>query len=117
MKTEIINVPGKGICILISEIDVTDFIKGIKDLKTIGLNGCPFSNIHSIVHEIRNGKRLLAIKKIRAQTGWGLKEAKQYLDGFIPVNSYYPISYEKYATKFLLHHVSEEFIKDDDFKV
>lgn len=32
MKTEIVNVPGKGICILISDINVNDFIYGVKNM-------------------------------------------------------------------------------------
>lgn len=36
--------------------------------------------------KIRDGKRILAIKEVRAGTGWGLKAAKDYVDFQWPPN-------------------------------
>jgi ribosomal protein L7/L12 len=33
--------------------------------------------------ELRVGRRIGAIKEVRAYTGWGLKEAKQYVDALV----------------------------------
>jgi hypothetical protein len=123
MKTEIINVPGKGICILISDIDPKDFIHGIDKVNTLGMCSGPFTNIHAIAEQIRIGRKIGAIKEIRAQTGWGLREAKEYIDKFAP-NIGYDVSvaeaathYNNNANRFLQAHMPEEFIDGDEFKI
>lgn len=37
--------------------------------------------IDSIIYELKQGNKLLAIKKVREITGWGLKDAKDMIDG------------------------------------
>jgi ribosomal protein L7/L12 len=116
MKTEIVNVPGKGICILISDIDVNDFIQGVGAVKTLGIGNKIFTNINVIADCIRVGKKIAAIKEIRAQTGWGLKEAKEYADRFI-THGRDPIRNNQEAENFIRMHLPDDFIENDEFKI
>lgn len=124
MKTEIVNVPGKGICILISDINVNDFIHGVKNIKSLSMFGGPFTNIQVIADQIRIGRKIGAIKEVRAQTKWGLKEAKEYIDRFVPNGGNYDLSpdeQESYfngcANRFLQAHMPNDFLGDDEFKI
>jgi len=124
MKTEIVNVPGKGVCILISEIDVNDFIQGVNSIPTLQTNGSPFSNVHLIADFIRKGQKIGAIKEVRQQTGWGLREAKEYLDRFMDTSYTYRMSAgeqmdvnERSAEHFIRHHTIRDFFDEEDFKV
>jgi len=114
MKTEIVKIPGKGVCILISDIDLNDLYNNTSELPIIGqsLFG-PFSNIHVIADNIRDGRYIAAIKNIREQTGWSLREAKNYIDKFKSNESNLLD-----AEKFIKAHTIEldDFIGADEFK-
>ena len=112
MRTEIVNVPGRGICILISDIRISDFdTEKIEKMNIFG--GGPFSNIQVIYDEIVVGRKISAIKEVRAQTGWGLREAKQFVD------SYYddPGGRTVGAERFRREYTRQNHLSDDLFKL
>jgi len=37
--------------------------------------------IDSVIYHLKNGQKIAAIKKVREITGWGLKDAKDMIDG------------------------------------
>lgn len=86
MKTELMHITGKGMCIVISDINPNDFVF---DQGTAIYNTGIFSNVGIIADCIRDGKKIAAIKEVRAQTGWGLKEAKHYVDKYTVHGSHY----------------------------
>ena len=73
------NITGKGLCIVISDIKPNEFVFGGD--KPI-YDGGVFEDIHTIADCIRSGMKIAAIKEVRSQTGWGLKEAKEYIDRY-----------------------------------
>ena len=109
MKSELVNVPGKGICILISDIDVNEFIR-----KTPRGNGV-FSDVSKITYEILMGRKISAIKEIRAQTGWGLKESKDYLDKYMPSGIHG--DYDRISDNFQRNHTIQDFILSEEMMV
>jgi len=120
MKCDLVNVPNKGICILISDINPKDFIMGmVKDGKNIlNFGGGMFSDLYSIAQYLKDRKKISAIKEVRAQTGWGLREAKIYIDKYIPMNNNEWIDYDIIAERFINDHApKEDFIKNVDFEL
>lgn len=125
MKTEIVNVPGRGICILISDIEPKDFIHGVDNITSLGICGGPFTNIQVIADQIRKGRKIGAIKEVRGQTGWGLREAKEYMDKYMenlgydscfsPAEQY--AHYNECANNFLRAHKPDDFLGDEEFKI
>lgn len=119
MKSEIINVPGKGVCILISEIDLSDFGEDIPSFNLL------FNDIHGIADEIRNGRKIGAIKKVREQTKWGLKEAKDYIDQYMITGVYtaedrnagVEASNADVADKFIRDHALDDFLNREEMNV
>lgn len=115
MKTELMTIPGKGICIVISGINPNDFVFGGR-YPFVGAG--IFSDVMIIAEEIRRGRKIAAIKEIRSQTGWGLKEAKEYIDRYVEgwdnQNSY---SCNVYAERFLQAHMPDDLLDEDEFKV
>lgn len=121
MKTELMNIAGKGVCIVISELNVNEIISALGGNVTAFSNAL-FSNIHIIADEIRAGRKIAAIKETRSQTGWGLREAKEYIDKFIPPSGYGyggppERDYGVCADNFLKTHMPKDFIGDNDFKL
>lgn len=124
MKCDIVNVPNRGICILISDIDPKDFIKGMldNDGSILKFSGGVFTDLYTIARYITERKKISAIKETRSQTGWGLREAKIYIEKYIPLNTYQDpiefIDYDEAARKFVSDHApKEDFIKNDDFEL
>lgn len=124
MKTEIVHIPGRGICILISDVDPKDFINGIKGIPTLDIDLGPFTNIYTIADQIRTGRKIAAIKEIRVQSGWGLKEAKEYLDKFFPMGAAYNMNpddqrvfYNNCAEKFIKAHIPNDFLEKDEMEI
>ena len=111
MKSELYNHPTKGICILISEIHQSDFVGKIPSL------GHGFTDIAIIADEIRRGRKIGAIKEVRAQSGWGLKEAKYYIDNYIPMGYGHDDEFGEIADRFIKDHLPKDFIKIDDFRL
>ena len=111
MKAELYKHPSKGICILISEIAQSDFLGKIASL------GHGFTDIGIIADEIRKGRKIAAIKEVRAQSGWGLKEAKYYIDNYIPMGYGHDDDFEEIADRFIKDHLPKDFIKFDDFNL
>lgn len=106
MKAELIEYPGKGICILISDIDPADFWR-------LGKNRGQFFNVNLIADLIRRDMKIPAIKEIRHQTGWGLKESKEYLDKYI----YTGADLKENAEQFLRDHSASNFFEDNEFEI
>jgi len=120
MKCDLVNVPNKGICILISDINPKDFIMGmVKDGKNIlNFGGGMFSDLYTIAKYIKEKKKISAIKEVRAQTGWGLRESKLYIEKYIPLDFIDFVSYSNCAEKFINDHApKEDFIKNVDFEL
>lgn len=118
MKSELYHHPTKGLCILISGIDPSDFNASIPSL----VRGGMFTDIMKIANEIRAGRKIPAIKECRSQTGWGLKEAKEYIDkylsGYIDDNGMYrEEKLESMYKMFLTDHMPKDFIEKDDFEL
>ena len=118
MKTEIINHPTKGLCILISNIDINAILKIIdvfpknnNDIERLNV----FSNIEIIASDLRAGRRISAIKEVRKQTGWDLKKAKEYLDNYYM--KYNSDNYNLAAFKFMQDHMPKNFISKEEFNL
>jgi hypothetical protein len=113
MKSEIMRIPGKGLCIVISELDVQSLIGD--NITTLG--GGIFSDVYSIAELIRTEKKIGAIKEIRVQTGWGLKESKEFIDKYIPMG--YPINFNfnAAADRFVIDYSPKDFLNDEDMKL
>jgi len=115
MKSELINVSGRGVCILISGI-TNDFLKSGK-LPSINLI---FSDIHRIADAIRCGHKIAAIKEIRSQTGWGLRKSKDYIDKYCASDFYAENEsiHSDCADKFIAENSPElEFLEEDEMKI
>jgi hypothetical protein len=119
MKTEVMNIVGKGVCIVISELNFNELADALSgDITRVNSGNAVFSNVYKIADEIRARRKIAAIKETRAQTGWGLKEAKEYIDKFIPPSwGRDDSNYDTYADNFLRAHMPENFIADVDFKL
>ena len=119
MKSEIINVPNKGICILISDIDLSKL--SLKDIPTVN---ALFTDVQAIALEIRNGRKIAAIKKVREQTKWGLKEAKEYIDrynitGVFGTDNSERVNLlnEEASNKFLNDHTMDDFLDREEMQL
>lgn len=114
MKTELMNIPNKGLCIVISELDAGEIIRGLKG-EVPFFGGGIFNDVYVIADAIRDKKKIQAIKEVRAQTGWGLKEAKHFIDKYVPMGVRDDFGYHAAADRFISDHVPKDFIKDEDF--
>lgn len=111
MKSEIINVPNKGICILISDIDISNFnISGIPIVNVL------FTDVLAIANEIKEGRKIGAIKKVREQTGWGLKESKDYVDKY-NIDYTNNIVNEEASLKFISDHTMDDFLEREEMQL
>lgn len=112
------NIPKKGLCIVISELDVADIVKGLKGEVPL-FGGGIFQDLYVIADCIRVGKKIQAIKEVRAQTGWGLKEAKEFMDNWYPMGlgSSDMAVLNAMADKFLRHHMPKDFLNDEDMSL
>lgn len=118
MKAELIKVTGRGMCILISDLNPQALAQGALNVEHI-ING-PFHDVHIIADQIANRRKIGAIKKIREQTGWGLKESKEYIDKFIPTGTPEGFDYMIAAENFIKKHcyVAEgEFVSSDEMEI
>lgn len=112
MKAELVNIPDKGLCILISELDMDTLFKYSGHI-TSSFHPL-ISNPAAIANEIRNGQKIAAIKELRYQTGWGLKESKEYMDRYMPT-----YNYNRYTAteKFMSDHMPSNFLEIEDMKL
>jgi hypothetical protein len=118
MKSELIKVKGRGMCILISDLNPQALAQGALNVNHI-VNG-PFHDVHIIAEEIRHKRKIGAIKKVREQTGWGLRESKDYLDKFVPTGVPEGFEYDLAADHFIREHcfVAEgEFVSSDEMEI
>lgn len=113
MKVELMHIAGKGLSIVISDFNISDF--GARAMP----NGSvvAFTDVNAIANCIRNGHKIAAIKELRSQTGWGLKESKEYIDNWtsFSVNGYN--DYNAFADKFIRDHVITDFFDNSEFKI
>lgn len=119
MKSEIINVPNKGICILISDIDASQLSQLNIDIPTVNIL---FTDVLAIANEIKEGRKIGAIKKVREQTGWGLKESKEYIDKYnVTYNhtsdSSFNNSNEEASLKFISDHTMDDFLEREEMQL
>jgi hypothetical protein len=129
MKVETVNIPGKGICLLISDFERDDIARlaGGSEFSTkLPSYDLIFTDINEVVKHIRIGHKIAAIKEIRTQTGWGLKEAKDYIDkfwiGYDTYNTNDPMecrrAWNLSAERFIREHTpQEDFIEENDLKL
>jgi hypothetical protein len=93
----------------------------IEDLKgsTHGFftRGTLIKDVHAISREIRNGRKIPAIKELRAQTGWDLRTAKNYIDEYMPNFRNSEETNNMLANRFIEEHTHTNLIEDDEFKV
>ena len=124
------NITGRGLCIVISDVNPNDFI-GVVGGNLYYDTGV-FSDIKTIADCIRNGMKIAAIKEVRSQTGWGLKEAKEYIDRYTNDTGFGNITYNpvprgtdervniKCADRFIKDHTPApptDLLDEDEFKV
>ena len=77
MKTEIINHPTKGLCILISNIDPNAFLINNKIENSIDIEKLGgLTNVEIIASYLQAGRRISAIREILDQTEWDLKKQR-----------------------------------------
>lgn len=115
MKTELMDIPGKGICIVISDVNPNDFVFGGGK---VFYGGGVFDNVMIIADEIRAHRKIGAIKEVRNQTGWGLREAKEYIDRYTG-HGYgrNTVEASRCADRFIRDHMPKDFLKGDDFEL
>ena len=114
MKTEFYIHPEKGLCLLIS-----DFASN--DLNRMGLSNMTntiIRNPNAIAIEIRNDNKIAAIKELRTQTGWSLKEAKEYMDRYMPQPRPF-FNPQEVADNFIIDHtvVLNDFLDSKDMQI
>jgi hypothetical protein len=118
MNCELMHIQGKGLCIVISDFNPNDFGSGLVNGQVI-----PFTNVNAIAAEIRLGRKIAAIKELRSQTGWGLKESKEYIDKYTDgivynrdgVNHF---ANDRAADRFIQAHTpATDLLGEDEFKV
>ena len=110
MKAELINVPDRGLCILISDIDIQQVNDVASSVYRNSFDNSVFSDIYLIADELRNRRKIGAIKEIREQTHWGLRDAKAYIDKYIPMGINENFDYNMAADKFIKDHTIQDFI-------
>ena len=112
MKAELVNVPNRGICILISELDLNMLLKysGHSSNSTHPL----IYNPAAVANEIRIGQKIAAIKELRSQTGWGLKESKEYIDKYMFPGNY---NRDTAAERFMSDHMPSNFLDIEEMTI
>ena len=117
MKAELVNIPDRGLCILISDIDIEQLnnVAGYGDYAQQAVNTRIFSDVYIIADQIRDNRKIPAIKLIREQTGWGLKEAKEYIDKYMTSRNGYCTAYpDGAADRFIKDHTIQDFILTEE---
>lgn len=117
MKVDYIKVDGE-MCILIRDINPITFNMGALNVEHIP--NSPFRDPYKIANEIRLQRKIGAIKEIRTQTGWGLKESKEYIDQYMPMGTLRDLDYNIIADKFISYHsgiLEGNFLSDDEMKI
>lgn len=115
MKTELMNIPNKGVCLVISGLDFVDDKINITNLKNIS----QFSDVKAIAELIARNKKIGAIKEVRFQTGWGLKDSKRFIDDYLPMSNNFDVSDCVMSSKRFIrdHTLVDDFLDGDDFKI
>lgn len=115
MKSELCQIPGKGICIVISDFDMKDL-----DMKNLPVfNTATFRDVLAISNELRACRKIGAIKKVREQTGWSLKEAKHYIDTYTTENwsNWSASQWNNAADQFERDHQMDDFLDSSDMEI
>lgn len=119
MKCEIVKVKGRGVCILISNINPSCLLSAIQS-HTEPYSTSIFKDVISISELIRTGQKIAAIKEVRTQTGWGLKEAKEYIDKYLPMGltEIRGFDYTNAAESFINANMpTVEYLKEEDMEI
>lgn len=118
MKVEYIKVDGE-MCILIRDINPVTFNMG--SLNVDHMITDTFRDPYKIGNEIRGQRKIAAIKEIRSQTGWGLKESKDYIDNYMPMGYGDGFDFNIAADNFLRDHLKRvmegNFLSDDEMEI
>jgi hypothetical protein len=120
MKVDYIKVDGE-MGILIRDINATIFNMGALNVDHI-VTVDPFTDPYKIADEIRRVRKIGAIKEVRFQTGWGLKDSKHYVDRYMPVNTLPEgFDYHVAADRFVSDHIRKPlegvFLSNDEMKI
>ena len=112
MKAELYMHPTKGLCILVSELNMSHLSKAGNSFNPL------ISNPYPIATLIRENRKIEAIKELRGQTKWGLKEAKEYIDKYMPttgpIRNYNAI---EAGDLFFSDHMPSDFLEKDEFNI
>lgn len=119
MKINYIKVDGE-MCILIRDINATMFNMGALNVDHVSYVD-PFTDPYKIADEIRRERKIAAIKEVRKQTGWGLKDAKYYIDRYMPSPIPEGFDYHVAADRFVSDHIRKPlegvFLSNDEMKI
>ncbi len=117
MKAQFVKVKGMGLCLLISDFNPAQVAAmGVDGDTHIRSNNSPFTDLNEIAECIRYGKKINAIKEVRSQTGWGLKDAKEYMDKY----SFSEEAQIREADRFIREHsyvMEGDFIDDNEMEL
>jgi len=120
MRSEIVKVKGRGVCILISDINPAYLIHSMDKDEPQPYNNGVFTDIIIISDLIRSGKKIAAIKEVRTQTSMGLKEAKEYIDKFLPMglNELASFDYNHAAQSFINANMPViDYLTEDEMEI
>lgn len=125
MRSEFVKVKGRGVCILISDLSIKYLLRSLEIEEELEKQPEPYSsgvfNDVMIISElIRNGQKIPAIKEVRTQTSWGLKEAKQYIDKFLPMglSEFASFDYNHAAQSFINANMPViDYLTEDEMEI
>jgi len=114
MRVDYIKIDGQ-VCILIRDIN-----QGVFNFNQLSNDIRFFADPYKIANEIRCQRKIAAIKEVRSQTGWGLKDAKYFMDNYMPMS---PVpngfDYNIAAENFIRDHKIKEgnFLSDEEMEI
>lgn len=78
-----------------------------------------FSDLGIIADKMRAGQKIQAIKEIRQQTHMSLKDAKEYIERYMPMGFYDIKNFDcdKVAGQFVGDHLPKDFLDTDEMKL
>lgn len=124
MRSEFVKVKGRGVCILISDLSIKYLLRSLEIEEELesgsSYHSGVFNDVMIISELIRSGQKIPAIKEVRTQTSWGLKEAKQYIDKFLPMglNELGAFDYNHAAQSFINANMPViDYLTEDEMEI